>query len=84
MRKPCENPERVQQSTHEGLSIDKWADSSLPVWMYINPANTLQNAKAQAARQRRTPHLPATLQFMSEASIVDDPCDVVLTSLRVE
>ncbi len=65
MRKPGDNPERVagelsyfcgDKSTfeHKGkLSIDIWQKYASPVWMDINPSNTLQKTSARAEKDER-------------------------------
>lgn len=65
MRKPGDNPERVHgelaefigdQDTFENtgrLSIDIWQRYASPVWMDINPSNTLQKASAREEKDER-------------------------------
>jgi hypothetical protein len=64
-RKPGENPERVagefdyfcgDQSTFKNtgrLSIDVWQRYASPVWMDINPSNTLQKKSAREDKDER-------------------------------
>ena len=65
MRKPGENPEPVAGELgyfcgdkdtfqHKGkLSIDVWQKYASPVWMDINPSNTLQKKSARAEKDER-------------------------------
>ena len=46
MRKPGENPERVEH-TNESFPVSKWQNYASPVWMDINQSNTLQKESAR-------------------------------------
>ncbi len=46
MRKPGENPERVTK-THESFPVSRWQTYASPVWMDINPSDTLQKESAR-------------------------------------
>jgi len=91
MRKPGDNPEPVageldhfcgDQSTfaHTGrLSIDVWQRYASPVWMDINPSNTLQHRSARAEKDER--HIcPLQLDVIHRAlQLWTNPKDVVLS-----
>lgn len=46
MRKPGENPDRVT-NTNETFPVDDWQQYASPVWMDINPSDTLQASSAR-------------------------------------
>jgi len=46
MRKPGDNPERVEH-TGESYPVDKWQQVASPVWMDVNQSNTLQRKSAR-------------------------------------
>jgi DNA modification methylase/superfamily II DNA or RNA helicase len=46
MRKPGDNPERVHH-TNESFPVDVWQQYASPVWMDIDPSNTLQRESAR-------------------------------------
>jgi DNA modification methylase len=46
MRKPGDNPERVTH-TNESFPVDLWQQYASPVWMDINPSNTLTREAAR-------------------------------------
>ena len=46
MRKPGDNPERVQ-NTNETFPVQLWQQYASPVWMDINPSDTLQYRSAR-------------------------------------
>ena len=46
MRKPGENPERIEY-TNESFPVSKWQNYASPVWMDINQSNTLQKESAR-------------------------------------
>jgi hypothetical protein len=45
MRKPGDNPERVTH-TNESFPVSVWQNYASPVWLDINPSNTLQRKSA--------------------------------------
>lgn len=51
-RKPGENPERVEH-TNESFPVRIWQQYASPVWMDINPSNTLQRTSARADNDER-------------------------------
>ena len=98
MRKPGENPERVdgefnnyagsddEMNRRNGgngdptrFSIDVWQRYASPVWMDINPSNTLQKESAREHNDER--HIcPLQLQVIERAiDMWSNPGDVVLS-----
>ena len=51
MRKPGENPERVPHG--DDLPVSLWQRYASPVWMDINPSDTLQKGSAREERDER-------------------------------
>lgn len=78
MRKPGENLERVTK-THEGFPVDKWQNYASPVWMDINPSDTLQRESAREEADER--HIcPLQLQVIERGiELWTNPGDVVLS-----
>jgi len=90
-RKPGENPNPVygeldhfcgdaSQFTHSGrLSIDVWQRYASPIWMDINPGNTLQRVSARDEKDER--HIaPLQLDVIERAlQMWTNPGDVVLS-----
>jgi hypothetical protein len=79
MRKPGDNPERVSH-TNESFPVQLWQRYASPVWMDINPSNTLQRESAREEKDER--HIcPLQLQVIergielwtNEGDIVFDP-----------
>jgi DNA modification methylase len=52
MRKPGENQEPVTK-THEGFPVSMWQKWASPVWMDINPGDTLQYTHARTEKDER-------------------------------
>ena len=52
MRKAGDNPERVTH-TNETFPVDVWQKYASPVWMDINPSNTLQKQSARAEKDEK-------------------------------
>jgi DNA modification methylase len=52
MRKPGENPERVTH-TNESLPVSVWQRYASPVWMDIDPSDTLQRKSAREEEDER-------------------------------
>ena len=89
MRKPGDNPERVEGElayftgedfTSKGrLSIDIWQRYASPVWMDINLSNTLQKESAREEKDER--HIcPLQLQVIERAlQLWTNPRDIVLS-----
>lgn len=65
MRKPGENPERVT-NTNETFPVSIWQQYASPVWMDINPSNTLQRTSAREQEDER--HIcPLQLEVIERA-----------------
>lgn len=65
MRKPGENPERVSH-TDESFPVTLWQRYASPVWMDINPTETLQGRSAREHKDER--HIcPLQLQVIQRA-----------------
>jgi superfamily II DNA or RNA helicase len=91
MKKPGDNPEPVAGEldhfagdmatfSHDGrLSIDIWQRYASPVWMDINPSNTLQKASARENKDER--HIcPLQLDVIHRAlQLWTNPGDLVLS-----
>ena len=52
MRKPGDNPERVV-NTNETFPVRMWQNYASPVWMDINPSNTLQRTSVREEKDER-------------------------------
>lgn len=78
MRKPGDNPERVTH-TNESFPVQKWQNYASPVWMDINPSDTLQKESARDEKDER--HIcPLQLQVIHRAiDLWTNPGDVVLS-----
>lgn len=77
-RKPGENTERVTH-TNESFPVSLWQRYASPVWMDINPSNTLQRESAREEQDER--HVcPLQLEVIERAiDLWSNPGDVVLT-----
>lgn len=77
MRKPGDNPERVTH-TNESFPVDVWQRYASPVWMDINPGDTLQRESAREHKDER--HIcPLQLQVIQRAiELWTNPGDMVL------
>lgn len=78
MRKPGENPERVTH-TNESFPVDIWQRYASPVWMDINPSDTLQASSAKEDKDER--HIcPLQLGVIRRGiNLWTNPGDTVLT-----
>lgn len=78
MRKPGENPERVTH-TNESFPVDVWQRCASPVWMDINPSDTLQASSAKEDKDER--HIcPLQLGVIRRGiNLWTNPGDTVLT-----
>ena len=78
MRKPGENPEPVTH-TNETFPVDAWQKYASPVWMDINPSDTLQARSARDEKDER--HIcPLQLDVIKRAILLwSNPGDIVLT-----
>lgn len=78
MRKPGDNPEPVTH-TNESFPVDAWQRYASPVWMDINPSDTLQYRSAREDKDER--HIcPLQLDVIKRAILLwTNPGDIVLT-----
>lgn len=78
MRKPGENKERVTH-TNESFPVSLWQKYASPVWMDINPSNTLQRKSAREHEDER--HIcPLQLEVIERAiELWSNPKDLVLS-----
>jgi len=52
MRKPGENPKRVE-NTNESFPVKDWQELASPIWMDINPSDTLQYRSAREDKDEK-------------------------------
>lgn len=78
MRAPGDNPERCTH-TNETFPIPQWQNYASPVWMDINPSDTLQYRSARAEEDER--HIcPLQLEVIRRAvRLWTNPGDIVLS-----
>lgn len=78
MRKPGENPEPVSHA-NETFPVQAWQRYASPVWMDINPSDTLQASSARDEKDER--HIcPLQLPVIRRAlNLWTNPGDIVLT-----
>lgn len=78
MRKPGDNPDPVTKQADD-FSVDLWQRYASPVWMDINPSDTLQYMQARHQDDER--HIaPLQLEVIERAvRLWTNPGDVVLT-----
>ena len=78
MRKPGENPERVSH-TPEDFPVELWQNYASPVWMDINPSDTLQFRSAREHNDER--HIcPLQLEVIRRAvKLWSNPGDTVFS-----
>lgn len=78
MRKPGDNPERVTH-TNETFPVQMWQQYASPVWMDINPSDTLQYRSARENEDER--HIcPLQLEVIRRAlKLWTNPGDRVLS-----
>lgn len=76
MRKPGDNPERVEH-THETFPIDVWQNYASPVWMDIRQSDTLQKKSARDDKDER--HIcPLQLEVIQRCiELWTNPNDIV-------
>ena len=76
MRKPGENPERIEH-TPEQFPVQLWQQYASPVWMDINPSDTLQYRSAREHNDER--HIcPLQLEVIRRAvKLWTNPGDIV-------
>jgi hypothetical protein len=75
-RRPGENPEPVSH-TDESYPVSKWQEVASPVWMDVNPSDTLQGRSAREHEDER--HIaPLQLQVINRCiELWSNPGDVV-------
>jgi len=78
MRKPGDNPEPVTH-TPDDFNLDQWQKYASPVWMDINPSDTLQHRSAREEKDER--HIcPLQLEVIRRAlQLWSKPGDLVLS-----
>ena len=78
MRKPGDNPERVEH-TSEDFPVELWQRYASPVWMDIDPGDTLQYRSARENEDER--HIcPLQLEVIRRAlKLWSNPGDIVLS-----
>lgn len=78
VRKPGENPEPVSH-TNESFPVSIWQRYASPVWMDINPSDTLQATSCREEKDER--HIcPLQLTVIRRAiNLWTNPSDIVLT-----
>ncbi|MGE3705682.1 MAG: site-specific DNA-methyltransferase [Vicinamibacterales bacterium] len=78
MRKPGNNPEPIAH-TREGFPVAMWQRYASPVWMDINPSDTLQHRSAREDEDER--HIcPLQLEVIRRCvELWSNPGDVVLS-----
>jgi hypothetical protein len=78
MRKPGSNADPVTK-THDGFPVDRWQQYASPVWMDINPSDTLQKESAREHDDER--HIcPLQLQVIERGiELWTNPGEVVLS-----
>lgn len=78
MRKPGENADRVSH-TNESFPVGIWQQYASPVWMDINPSDTLQRESAREDKDER--HIcPLQLEVIRRAlRLWTNPNDIVLS-----
>lgn len=76
MRKPGDNPERVTH-TNESFPVKVWQQYASPVWMDINPSNTLQRFREENDER----HICALQLEVIERALAlwTNPNDIVLS-----
>ena len=77
MRKPGDNPERVEH-TNESFPVNVWQRYASPIWMDINPSDTLQKKEAREHEDER--HIaPLQLEVIRRVlELWTNPGDTVL------
>jgi len=78
MRKPGENPEPVEH-TNDSFPVSVWQEYASPVWMDINPSDTLQRESAREDEDER--HIcPLQLPVIERAiELWTNPGDLILS-----
>lgn len=78
MRKPGDNPEKITH-TNESFPVKVWQNYASPVWMDINPSNTLQRTSAREEKDEK--HIcPLQLDVIERGiNLWTNPNDIVFT-----
>jgi len=78
MRKLGDNPEPISH-TKEGFPVALWQNYASPIWMDINPSNTLQKQSAREDKDEK--HIcPLQLEVIERAiNLWSNPNDIVLS-----
>lgn len=78
MRKPGDNPEKITH-TNESFPVQVWQNYASPVWMDINPSNTLQRTSAREEKDEK--HIcPLQLDVIKRGiNLWTNPNDIVFT-----
>ena len=78
MRKPGDNPEKITH-TNESFPVKVWQNYASPVWMDINPSDTLQRTSARDEKDEK--HIcPLQLDVIKRGiNLWTNPNDIVFT-----
>lgn len=78
MRKPGDNPEKITH-TNESFPVHIWQNYASPVWMDINPSDTLQRTSAREEKDEK--HIcPLQLDVIKRGiNLWTNPNDIVFT-----
>ena len=78
MRKPGDNPEKITH-TNESFPVQVWQNYASPVWMDINPSDTLQRTYAREEKDEK--HIcPLQLDVIKRGiNLWTNPNDIVFT-----
>ena len=78
MRKPGDNPEKITH-TNESFPVQVWQNYASPVWMDINPSDTLQRTSAREEKDEK--HIcPLQLDVIKRGiNLWTNPSDIVFT-----
>ena len=78
MRKPGDNPEKITH-TNESFPVKVWQNYASPVWMDINPSDTLQRTSAREEKDEK--HIcPLQLDVIKRGiNLWTNPNDIVFT-----
>ena len=78
MRKPGDNPEKITH-TNESFPVQVWQNYASPVWMDINPSDTLQRTSAREEKDEK--HIcPLQLDVIKRGiNLWTNPNDIVFT-----
>ena len=78
MRKPGDNPEKITH-TNESFPVHIWQNYASPVWMDINPSDTLQRTSAREEKDEK--HIcPLQLDVIKRGiNLWTNPNDIIFT-----